>query len=360
MPEFEHRDLIKELLDLNKLRSREFIAPGVTDARRMHRIKHPTEIGALKCMDGRLNLSTITGTPLGIIQPFRNLGGQFRMGWPYFAGVFDEWKEYAMSRKRLVMPMVTYHYSKGTKHLGCKGFDYDTEAARKFTRNLLEEIEWVYGRDHQVVYPIQVGIETDEDALVFHGAKEGQILDLASESPSTSADKLRDKLRSLYQGMQWEMLEDLLPLAVRNLEHIADIRKEHRSVLDINHQEKLLAIGRGFDFLHEPGWGLIVGPYSPDLSVPIKVAASLLLSNINDGRISSENGVVLMSSGIYRAQSGTEKLRAIKKSLILSEIAQRVIQEEVKELWPYVKVLRGVTNLNTREFEVIDEDGNLV
>ncbi|NWF73057.1 MAG: hypothetical protein HXY51_08495, partial [Nitrospirae bacterium] len=45
---------------------------------------------ALKCMDGRLNLSVATNTPPGIIEPIRNLGGRFDLGWPHFGEVITE------------------------------------------------------------------------------------------------------------------------------------------------------------------------------------------------------------------------------------------------------------------------------
>ena len=70
-------------------------------------------------------------------------------------------------------------------------------------------------------------------------------------------------------------------------------------------QEQILAVGRGFDWLHIPNKALIVGPYrfasrfrhtgflssfrltapSYNLGDPIATAGSLLLSNLRDGRI---------------------------------------------------------------------------
>ncbi len=91
-------NLEKTLLDHNREQSAEYCSPDADLWRRKYRIEHPTEIGALKCMDGRLNLAVITQTPPGIIQPFRNLGGQFCLGWPFFQEVIDEWVNYAISR----------------------------------------------------------------------------------------------------------------------------------------------------------------------------------------------------------------------------------------------------------------------
>jgi hypothetical protein len=42
-------------------------------------------------MDGRLNLPVMTQTAVGIIQPFRNLGGKFDLGWPFFQATLETW-----------------------------------------------------------------------------------------------------------------------------------------------------------------------------------------------------------------------------------------------------------------------------
>jgi hypothetical protein len=62
-----------------------------------------------------------------------------------------------------------YHFSKGDPHRGCAGHGYDTCAARSFAFDLQGQIERVFGTNHHAVHPIVVGIETDEDSLVFHG-----------------------------------------------------------------------------------------------------------------------------------------------------------------------------------------------
>ncbi|KFC49974.1 hypothetical protein DK37_23330, partial [Halomonas sp. SUBG004] len=52
--------------------------------------KHPTSIVVMKCMDGRIHIPHATQTPLGIITPFRNLGGIFDLGWPYLGELLTE------------------------------------------------------------------------------------------------------------------------------------------------------------------------------------------------------------------------------------------------------------------------------
>ncbi len=72
-----NRNLIEFLLNHNKKQSTLFCDPDAVLSRNQYRSRHPTNVAAMKCMDGRLNLSIMTQTPHGIIQPFRNLGGVF-------------------------------------------------------------------------------------------------------------------------------------------------------------------------------------------------------------------------------------------------------------------------------------------
>ena len=220
---------IEFLLEHNRKQSTSFCSPDATLARRQYRSVHPTEIGALKCMDGRLHLPVITNTPLGIIQPFRNIGGKFDLGWPFFGESFKGWVDYAVNRGRDCIVFVTYHWSRGDIHRGCRGFNYDLEATKVFTAKLTSEIEEVFGVGHVVVYPIQLGIETDVDGLVFHG--KGNPLDL-SNLEETSSNFLQKELRRLYPDMKVQMLEDLMPLLLGNIEHIAEIRASNRLPVD--------------------------------------------------------------------------------------------------------------------------------
>ncbi|HSL03133.1 MAG TPA: hypothetical protein VK901_06300, partial [Nitrospiraceae bacterium] len=78
------RQRIDWLMDHAHRHAAEFQSSESYQARSFYIAQHPTAIVALNCMDGRVNISVATGTPAGIILPFRNLGGRFSLGWPYF------------------------------------------------------------------------------------------------------------------------------------------------------------------------------------------------------------------------------------------------------------------------------------
>src|SRR4030042_3989112 len=70
--------------------SQEFKSPESWLARSRYHAKHPTDIVAFKCMDGRINIPVATNPPYGIMLPFRNLGGRFHLGWPHLGEGLSE------------------------------------------------------------------------------------------------------------------------------------------------------------------------------------------------------------------------------------------------------------------------------
>ena len=307
-------------------------------------------------MDGRIHLPYITKTPLGIIQPFRNLGGAFDIGWPHLGELVTHAVLRAVEEGRRALILVTYHHSRGERSRGCSGFGYDLEAARRRRSLSAGSSRASSARDHQIVYPLVVGIETDEDALTLHGER-GAAIDLAAiddratAATSGPADLLAHSLRATFRDMPADVMRDLLPLVVGNLQHIGEVRRTERS-LDIQHHEWILCVGRGFDFLHVPNTALIVGPYSPNIDEPIVTAARIIQSNMEDGRI-PDDGLILLASSPYD-EIGVDYRRAVEKSQFLSRFAAATIQAAV----PYVhrRMIRKtcVLNWTDRSLEEIE------
>ena len=298
-------------------------------ARTRYQSRHPTAIAVLKCMDGRINIPVATGTPVGILMPFRNLGGCFDLGWPHLGEVLTQYVMDRIHEGRQVLFLVTYHFSRGDHHRGCAGFGYDRQAAFEHTQAIHQQISTIFGASHGTVYPLICGFETDEDALILHGSG-GQVLDIAAIGDQTS---LSQRLAQLLPDMAQRLRNDLLPLLEGNARHVAQVREQARRgerLLDIEHREWMICLGRGFDFLHTPNLALIVGPYSPDLSEPIAKAAGIIESNMSAGRIPGD-GFLLLSSVPYEA-IGVDRARAEMKANFLSRFAQDVIAESYPAL----------------------------
>ena len=318
-------------------------------ARDLYNAKHDTALLALKCMDGRLNLPVATNTPSGIIQPFRNLGGRFDLGWPHFGEVITDQVQGMVKQGRRTLALITYHYSKGDRHRGCGGFNYDTDAARNYTFRIKQQMEAVFGTMHSTVYPLVLGFETDEDAMVLHGSN-GEALDLSTVS-STDFKSLPVALARLYPDMPDEMQEDLLPLVQGNISHIAGVRQSNRT-LEIVHHEWMIGIGRGFDWLHMPNLALIIGPYSPDLADPISKAGGIIEANMQYNRI-PDDGFLLLAVSPYH-EVGVDRARAELKSRFMAEFAADIIRADYPKLADKLHVRRAVISWQTRALEVLN------
>lgn len=330
----------KFLLEYNRQQSDFFLSPDEVARRSIYSFLHPTKVKVKKCMDGRVNVPKMTDdeVPMGIISPFRNMGGRFRIGSPNYAHHvrnFHDYTERAMKTEGCPggLVMVTYHYSAGSKHRGCKGFDYDTDAARSYTAGLKIACDTVYGSRHQVVHPIQIGIETDHEAFVFHGDAPGTSLDIA-EKLDLSADELSAELRKLYPGMKADIFRDLVPFAVGNQRHVRKIIESNRPIEDLYHAEQIIAVGRGFDWLHLYNKALIVGPFSVDWLHEVVIAANIVLSNFKEGRIPREQGAVLLVSAPHR-NPGVDAMVAREKALEMADASFKAIKDSVPELLEY-------------------------
>ncbi len=345
MSELIHKMSISKRTDwLDQLSARHsemYCSPEATEVRRSYVEKHPTHVMAFKCMDGRLHLPSMTKTPMGIIKPFRNLGGEFDLGWPYLGELVAGALEKATGKGQKVLALITYHFSRGERHRGCAGFNYDCDAALKSAFSFRDQFERVFGAGSSEVFPIVVGVETDEDALIFHSG-EGTGLSLSEFSSSVKGSdnasiegNLAHALKRIYSNMPEGILRDLMPLALGNLEHIREIRELPRS-LDIYHHEWVICIGHGFDFLHKPNTALIIGPYSPNIGEPIAKAARIIMSNMESGRI-PDDGMILLASSPYN-EAGIDYLRAVEKARFLSHFAAETIRKEVPYI--YERMLR--------------------
>jgi hypothetical protein len=339
---------IEWLMGHARRHSESFSSSEAYIARQRYLAEHPSAVAALKCMDGRINLSVATHTPLGIIQPFRNLGGMFNLGWPHLGEVLANYVQDKVSTGRRVLLLISYHYSKSDKQRGCAGFNFDTEAARAHTYAIKHQVEHVFGAGHGTVYPIVCGFETDEDALVIHGTN-GETLDV-SRIAARDQDGLRPRLEQLFPDMPVQIRHDFEPIVLGNRDRIDEVRQTERK-LDVEHREWMICVGRGFDFLHMPNLALIIGPYSPDLAEPIHQAAGIIDTNMRAGRI-PDDGFLLLASVPY-AEVGVDRARAELKSRFLSHFAADVIRAQHPKLAPKMQLRTAVLDWRSRALETI-------
>ena len=318
-------------------------------ARERYTAKHDTGIIALKCMDGRLNISVATNTPAGIIQPIRNIGGRFDLGWPHFGEVITEQVQSVVKHGRHMLILINYHYSKGDRYRGCAGWGYNTEAARDSTFRIKRQVEEVFGSAHSTVYPVVCGFETDEDALILHGSNHHDVLDLSTLS-AQDLTTLPSTISRLYPDMPEDIQEDLLPLVQGNVVHIAAIKQSDRS-LEIVHHEWMIGIGRGFHWLHMPNLALIIGPYSPELADPLSKAGAIIAANMQNDKI-PDDGFLLFSVAPYQ-DVGVDRARATLKSRFMAEFAAHIIRSDHPNIADKINIRKAVLSWHTRALELI-------
>jgi len=342
------RDIKKFIIERNREQSEEFCNASARLARQQYRSVHPTEIAVLKCMDGRLNLSLMTETPVGILHPYRNIGGQFDFGWPFLAQLLKEWIYISTQKGRDCLVMVTYHYSKGDDHRNCAGYGYDTEAARAGAMELVKQAGRVFGRPFRVVHPILVGMETDDEALVFHSEK-GETFSLA-DNLDMSPEELNYRLMDLYPEMRERIRMDLLELVKGNQRHVKKVRAANRMPIDLNHREQIIAVGRGFDWLHLPNMALIIGPYGLDWPETVAKAGGIVLSNLKEGRLDPEAGRMMLIAKLAREERGSYGWNlAEEEARFVTRTAYTALKKAVPELLDTnFTVLSGVVDAQTR------------
>lgn len=341
------KQLIQELLDINAQQANHYFEQEAM--RRAYREAHPTLVIAFKCMDGRIHLPVITKTPFGLIRPKRNIGGIFRMGWPTERARLSQLMDYAWSNRRRCLFFVTYHFSKSDPHLGCAGQKYDTEAAKRTAADLVKELLFAYRGGIQENYAIMVGVETDEDTLIFHGHN-GLAVSMA-EVEDTGESHLMKLIRQLYPDMREEIARDLIPLMRGNVERIHELRTTPKSNAELAHHERVIAVGQGFDWLHRINYALIINDGDPKLADSIGVAAGIIKKSRDLKRVPESGAVYLVSVPYYR---GYERNQAILHAQYLAELGRETIKADHPDAADFFKPLTCVMHWDTRKLEVLE------
>ncbi len=345
------RGLVEELIAHNHQQSRLFCEPGATLGRRNYRRDHATEIICLKCMDGRVNMPLLTGTPMGIMHPVRNIGGAFELGWPAFQHRIRQVVDYSMENRLLNLVLATYHFARGDKHRGCRGHGYDTKKAVASARNLVLQFEEVYGDGREQVDPILVGIETDEEALVFHDRCGERSISMAEYGGADEAS-MRKVIKELYPNMREKVAEDLLPLMLGNARHVKELRMRPRPPVQLEHTERILAVGQGFDWLHKPNYALIINDFDPQMDDAIAAAAKIIAENRDAGRIPSSGALILAS--VAYGDIGPSKSLAVVRARYLTRLARETLVKHHPKLTRFFHSLTTVVDWNTRQLEIVE------
>jgi len=354
------KTLVQEVISINRRCSALFDSANAKSDRLFYRAKEKYFKMWAVCMDSRVDVPKVTKVPIGVGKHFRNLGARFNLEWEKFdEAVFRCYMHHLKEEGKGSMAMLNYHKSKGSKMRGCKGFNFDEKAAFEAMHVLLEQFKRVYGDNTESMIPLICCLETDEDALSFHGDK-GEILDMAAIELGTFCSEeelkrhLQSEFRRIYPKKPGGALADLCFMAQKNLEHIDEVRRTHRPIADLDHKERVVVVGRGADSIYEPNLALIVGMYSDEPEEAIREAIGVVQENLNKGRINKEDGFVFMATAAYGNENGLTFARARERALGYRKLGLKIIQDHYSDMLEYMHPLTTVTSLDNRMFKIIE------
>ncbi|MFO0693747.1 MAG: hypothetical protein U0230_09355 [Polyangiales bacterium] len=337
-------EIHRRILEINSARSALFVADE--PARTRYRARHPTYLGAVKCMDGRVLFPVLTKTPLGIVYPYRAIGGRPEVWWPSFLGRVRAFVEQAMRDGQRAVAFLTYHHSESDPHLGCAGWEFHTDAARAHADRLAADLSGVFG---DALVPIVANVETDRDVLTLHGPSG----DVSGEAViGLDDDGISAAIGGAFPTIDPGVRRDLVPLLRGNALRVEELRGEPKDLDAKAHHERILAVGQGFDWLYQENLALIINDADPGLAASIAVAAAILRKNLESAPADEE--FTILTCVPYQAP-GIDHRQAVARARGLRDFASEVVRRSEPELasCPRFHALAGVVWAPAKRFEPI-------
>lgn len=297
-------------------------------------------------MDGRVLFPVLTKTPLGIVHPYRAIGGRPEVWWPSFLGRVRAFVEQAMREGQRAVAFLTYHHSESEPGLGCAGWEFHTDAAHEHTDRLALQLTEVFG---DALVPIVANVETDRDVLTLHGP--------AGDVSGEAVIGLDDEAISAAIALAFPTIDpgvrrDLVPLLRGNALRVSELRLEPKDLDAKAHHERILAVGQGFDWLYQENLALIINDADPGLASSIAVAAAILRKNL--GRAPADEEFTILTCVPYQAP-GIDQRQAIARARGLRDFTLDVVRRAEPELAssPRFQALAGVVWAPAKRFEPI-------
>lgn len=324
--------------------------------RRRYFERHPTYFSCLKCMDGRVEFPAMTKTARGLVKPYRAIGGKFELFWPAFQNSIAFWVKQAVTHDAHSCIFVTSHFCSAKRELGCKGWNNDTEAARAHTEKIARQMTEDFGEQ---LIAIPTSIDTATDTMVLHGP-EGDVS--GKNLHGASVEAIRSAIRRCFPQLPSQVIKDLAPFLKGNAERVAELKANPRQIGELEHDERVIAIGEAFDGFATGNFALMNSDVNPNLDAALILAAKMVEKRLADLDASEQAAIFTNiffgnSRGILGSLPGMDKRCAIRRSRGLQEFAQMHIRTHCPRLWTGGRLhfLTAVTRESTREIEVIEQ-----
>lgn len=348
IPDKLHEDIVDTVLRING--AMVTLYRDDEPRRKKLREEHPTVLAAGKCMDGRVNLALAAGYPLGVITPYRSLGGGFTLDQPFYAAQLKALVERARAEGRQVAYLSAYHYSSTQPALGCKGFSFDTGKARAHIERLAGQISSIWAPHCQAM---AVGLETDREELVFHGKHDIRSSQFFDRAGNADLDYIATELRRAFPAMSRQMAFDLAALLHGNVLRTRELTERPKPPIDLDHRERIMAVGRGFDYLTYvlPNGVIVVNDYMGMIEA-IGKQAGILLENLQ--RNPQASGLLMVCIPFDDPDSPDYRLAKIASEELYGRVLGllRGTHPELLDL-QQVKHLVVVKHTRTKQIEVL-------
>jgi hypothetical protein len=321
------------------------------EAKRLRYFKaHKTFFGCLKCMDGRVEFPAMTKTARGLVKPYRAIGGKFELFWPAFSRSLSLWVKQAIEHDAHSCIFVTSHFCSLRPELGCKGWHNDVAAAQGHMEKLARQMTEDFG-DQLVAIPASV--DTSYDNMTLHGpggTMSGEGLN------GLDIDAIRGEIRRIFPDMPAQVIKDLAPFMEGNAARVAELKAKPRTDRELEHDERVIALGEGFDGLAAQNFALMIGDGDPNLDAAVVMAAKMIEAKGSEATIFT-NIFYGGLRGILSSLPTMDEKCAVRRARGLQEFAQLHIKEHCPKLWKSGRLhfLTGVTRETTRELKVVEQ-----
>ncbi len=193
------------------------------------------------------------------------------------------------------------------------------------------------------------GVETDSQSLIIHdgsGAASRRMSDMPDDE-----EAVRELVRGFFTDMPKRIIDVLAPRLAGNVRHAAEMRKTRHEPEDLDHKERIVAVGQGFDWLHRPNFALIINDLESTLDDTIGKSAGIIKENRDAGRIPADRALFFAS--VPYESPGYERRAAVERARYLTRLGLESIRKFHPDLEGFFKPLTAVMEWDTRLIEVV-------
>ncbi len=284
--------------------------------------RHPTRILMTRCMDGRLNVPEITGTPLGLIEEMCAFGGRFRTSWTGFMDEITDWIRRTNCAGFPNLFLMTGHFDgRDNKSLGCRGFNHSYSETRN---HMLDTVGRIQRAWQSQLCAIAAMIDTNNDEITLCGAPDADHTVTGSECIGLDKEEIRGRIQRRFPHMRREIVADLAKIMQNNAVRVDQFLENPRSVpFDLDHQERVIWIG-GMSGWIPRNLALAIHPSDTNIGGTIRDMARIIQSNI---RGAGPDEQILVVTCHTFDDATEERGRAEEETFAKLEHADNVLKE---------------------------------